>query len=57
MRYELIDEKFKHGKLGTFLWFTAIFTVFRYLANDFCPLNLPGIFEKYKLCRITNLWG
>ena len=38
-----IDEKFEHGKLSVFLHFTAIFTVFRYLANEFCPLILRGI--------------
>jgi len=38
-----IDEKFKCGKLSVFLHFTAIFTVFKYLANDSRPLMLCGI--------------
>ena len=38
-----IDEKFKCGKSSVFLHFTAIFTVFKYLANDSRPLILCGI--------------
>jgi len=42
-----IDEKFKCRKSSVFLHFTAIFTVFKYLANDSRPLILCGIMSDF----------